>query len=299
LNLPVELRTRTGGIEFRFSERLDPVVATNPANYTLEQWTYGWNSSYGSRQGLFSVRNPGQVGPDPVDVRSVRLSADQRSVFLEIPSLVAGPAAGSVPRVESLPDQIQASMGLVMAIEYKLRTAEGAALNQLVHKTIHRVPSTGSSPPVAAAATNPHLSKPGPARASTAAATNRNVPAGGRVVELRSTGIDLAYDVKQIVAKAGETLTIRYINTSDMAHNVVLVKSEADVAPVGNAAVRAYTTDWVPAGEADRIIAATALAEPTEEVSMTFVVPPPGTYPYICTYSGHWTLMRGVLESVE
>jgi azurin len=111
--------------------------------------------------------------------------------------------------------------------------------------------------------------------------------------------VNLAFDVTEIVAKAGETLTIRFVNTSDMAHNVVVVKSAADVTPVGNAAARAYATNWVPADEAARIIAATTLAEPTKEVEVTFVVPPPGSYPYICTYSGHWTLMKGVLRSVQ
>jgi azurin len=287
-------------LELRFSEPLDPAVATDVSRYELKQWTYSWNSSYGSRQGLFSVVNPGQVGPDPVELRSIRLSADRRSVFLEIPSLVPGPAGGQVPMMDSLPDQIAASMGMVMAIDYKLRTADGAELNQTIHKTIHRVPMAGA-PAWGGAPTGPVAPTP-------AARTNGRPPGGvseagptetGRVVQIGATGINLAYDVKEITARAGELLTIRFINGSDMAHNVVLLRSEDDVRPVGNAAAQAYDKEWIPSDESERILAFTAVAEPGEEVTTTFVVPPPGSYPYICTYSGHWTMMRGVLVSTN
>jgi len=93
-----------------------------------------------------------------------------------------------------------------------------------------------------------------------------------RVVELRAYGADLRYDVTRIEAKAGEKLTIRFINESDMPHNVVVVPN---------------------------ILAYTNLARPGETVEFTFTVPPPGTYPYICTYPGHFTSMRGELISTK
>jgi len=119
----------------------------------------------------------------------------------------------------------------------------------------------------------------------------------GRVVELRTEGSDLSYDVTKIEAKAGEQLTIRYINASEMYHNVVLVKSEDDIRPVGIAALQAYQNDYIPEGEMNRILAYTKLADPGETVELTFTVPPPGIYPYICTYSGHFTSMQGRLIS--
>lgn len=121
-----------------------------------------------------------------------------------------------------------------------------------------------------------------------------------RVVELRTTGIDLAYSVGEIVAKSGETLTIRYINDSDgLPHNVVLVRGEEDIRPVGIAALRAHATEYIPASESERIIAYSELAQSGEVVEFTFEVPPPGVYPYICTYSGHFTMMQGRLISTD
>jgi azurin len=122
----------------------------------------------------------------------------------------------------------------------------------------------------------------------------------GEVVEIRSTGVDLAYSVTTIRARAGETLTIRYDNTaSEMAHNIVLLKAEEDIVPVGTAALAAHGNDYIPEGKVDRILSHSQLVYPGDTIEWTFVVPPAGTYPYICTVSGHFTMMQGRLVSTE
>jgi plastocyanin len=119
------------------------------------------------------------------------------------------------------------------------------------------------------------------------------------VVEIKSEGIELSYSVTEIRAKAGDILLIRYFNESDMNHNIVLVREEADIRPVGIAALQAVASDWIPEKEMERIIAYSELAYPGDSVELSFQVPPPGTYPYICTYSAHWTQMQGRLISTE
>jgi azurin len=133
------------------------------------------------------------------------------------------------------------------------------------------------------------------------AQAGRSVTAGpDTIVEISSTGVELAYSVTTIRAKAGETVTIRYDNTtSDMAHNFVLVRTEDDIAPVGTAAIAAHGNDYIPASKMDRILAHSALVYPGDTLEWSFVVPPPGTYPYICTYSGHFTMMQGRLISTD
>jgi|GEM_PF-2346204 len=119
------------------------------------------------------------------------------------------------------------------------------------------------------------------------------------VVEIKTEGIELSYSVTELRAKAGDILQIRYINESDMNHNIVLVKEEADIRPVGIAALQAISSDWIPEKEMHRIIAYSELAYSGDTVELSFKVPPPGTYPYICTYSAHWTQMQGRLISTE
>lgn len=123
--------------------------------------------------------------------------------------------------------------------------------------------------------------------------------ADGDTVVVRSVGADLRYDVNEIRAEAGSTLTIRYENRGEMPHNIVMLKERSDINPVGIAALQAMETGYIPQDEAtqERIIANTNLAKPGETVFVTITVPPPGTYPYICTYPGHFTMMQGDLIS--
>jgi azurin len=57
----------------------------------------------------------------------------------------------------------------------------------------------------------------------------------------------------------------------------------------------ARDTDYVPASRKADILAATALAGPGETVEVTFKVPAKaGSYPYVCTFPGHFAAgMRG------
>lgn len=118
-------------------------------------------------------------------------------------------------------------------------------------------------------------------------------------IKMKTDGIKLGYSVTEIQAKAGDILRIQYINNSDMNHNIVLVGEEADIRPVGVAALQAMASDWIPEKEMQRIIAYSKLAYSGDTIEFIFKVPPPGIYPYICTYSAHWTQMQGRLISTK
>lgn len=123
--------------------------------------------------------------------------------------------------------------------------------------------------------------------------------ADGDTVVVKSTGTDLSYDITEIRAKAGSTITIQYENTSNMPHNIVFVNERSDIQPVGVGGLRAQDTEYIPQDEElqKRIFGYTALAKPGFTEHVTITVPEPGTYPYICTYPGHFTMMQGDLIS--
>ena len=236
-------------------------------------------------------------------MESAALSPDGRTLVLDIPALTPG----SVPRIPvtgSLPHQIAASIGMIVQIDYDIRTADGTPLKHLISKTIHRVPGGSPAEPMTTATPTPtpvsaeasrSLSRSPPGATKPEPATPRD---RGRIVVVRSTGTELSYEPAVITARAGETLTIRYDNTGEMTHNIVVVRSEPDVPAIGEAAFQAaFTNNWIPMGaESDRrIIAFTPLAGPKDTVEVTFTVPSPGEYPLICTYASHWTVMRGRL----
>ena len=116
LHMPTGLHVKANGIEITFSEPVDPRSVVSE-NFNIEQWNYRWFESYGSP--AYSVKNPDELGSDEVEVHSVQLSDDRKTVFIEIPG-------------------IQPVMG--MSISYSLKTSDGVDLEHDIYNTINRVP---------------------------------------------------------------------------------------------------------------------------------------------------------------
>jgi azurin len=55
---------------------------------------------------------------------------------------------------------------------------------------------------------------------------------------------------------------------------------------------------WMPPHD-PRVIAATPQIGPGASVTIEFTAPPPGDYPFVCTFAGHGEVMRGVLHVVS
>ena len=116
LQQPVALHVRTNGVELTFGAPLNRALAGDVANYGVAQWNYLRTSTYGSDS--WSVADPKKKGEDEVTVKSAKLSADGKTVFLE---------------TQPLQPVMQ------MRVKYSLETADGAALNQEVFNTINRL----------------------------------------------------------------------------------------------------------------------------------------------------------------
>ena len=73
------------GIRIDFTAPLDAATAADAANYSVIQYNYRWTSAYGSDK--YKVSNPEEKGNDKLEVKSATLSADKKSVLLEIDGL--------------------------------------------------------------------------------------------------------------------------------------------------------------------------------------------------------------------
>ena len=116
---------------------------------------------------------------------------------------------------------------------------------------------------------------------------------------VRPDGNQLAFADTEFTVKAGEEVTLVFENTATseaMSHNVLVLTSADAIDRVGQAAMAAGADkEYVPEDEA--VLAATALAGPGETVEVTFTAPStPGEYPYICTFAGHYMMMKGVMK---
>jgi azurin len=134
-----------------------------------------------------------------------------------------------------------------------------------------------------------------------AATTTTAASKAGRTVELTADD-KMKFDKAEIAAKPGETLRIVLKNAGTMpklvaAHNFVLLKAGSDAAAFATAAFNARDTDFIPPSLKTSVIANTALAGPGETVETTVKVPAKaGSYPFLCSFAGHFALgMKGTL----
>lgn len=142
---------------------------------------------------------------------------------------------------------------------------------------------------------------------SAALASRANVAASGsadpkvRTVEIIATD-DMKYSVNRIAASRGEQLRIRLTSKGTipkiaMAHNVVVLKLGTNELKFITAGAPNRASDFIASEMKDRVLAATPLAGPGEVVEVTFKVPSTtGTYPFVCTFPGHFQAgMKGTL----
>jgi hypothetical protein len=117
LRMPAELHVSARGADLTFTDPLSPESAENLENYDVKVWNYAWTKEYGSPE--FSVAEPKRKGRDDLPVKSAKLSADGKTVSLELP--------GIRPVMQ-------------MMIRVKLKAADGAAVIFDVYNTINRIP---------------------------------------------------------------------------------------------------------------------------------------------------------------
>lgn len=122
-----------------------------------------------------------------------------------------------------------------------------------------------------------------------------------KTIEMKGTD-NLKFSVEEIKVKPGQEITIKLTTVSDlpkqaMAHNVVVLKAEADASAVANASARASENEYIAPDMTDQIIAYTGMAGGGETVEVTFRAPEEsGEYEYICTFPGHYAGgMKGTL----
>ena len=116
---------------------------------------------------------------------------------------------------------------------------------------------------------------------------------------------DLKFTPTEFTVKAGSAVKLLFRNPDNLYHNLVIVNAGA-LDKIGNKA------DMM-AGQPDGLDKNYVPEDPdvlhwtpqitlgiARSYTMNFFAPDkPGEYPYICTFPGHWRIMRGVMKVVE
>lgn len=119
------------------------------------------------------------------------------------------------------------------------------------------------------------------------------------MTEIVIVGDDMMkFDLSEIKVKAGQKvkITLRHKGKMDvnvMGHNLVILKQGVDVADFGAKAAVARDTKYIPAGSENDIVAHTDLIGGGQTTSVEFDAPEAGSYDFICSFPGHYALMKG------
>ncbi len=128
---------------------------------------------------------------------------------------------------------------------------------------------------------------------------------GAAIVTLRPVPHQMLFDLDEFTVRAGGPVEITFENIDVMPHNVVVTRPGA-LEEVGRAAdaeaernpAGAEASGYVP--KTPLVLFRTGLVQPGETEVMSFDAPrEPGLYPFVCTFPGHWILMKGTMRVVE
>ena len=108
----------------------------------------------------------------------------------------------------------------------------------------------------------------------------------------------MKFDQNELRVFEGQKITLTLNHTGKMSkeimgHNFVLLKKETNLSDFAQRAMLARENEYIPDG--NETIAYTKMIGGGESDTITFTAPEKGSYTYICSFPGHYGLMRGVL----
>ena len=132
-----------------------------------------------------------------------------------------------------------------------------------------------------------------------AAAWEKVHAADADALRVQAVPNQMQFAPRELRARAGQPVRIVFENPDSMPHNFVLVArgAEEEVGVLADEMASDPTSlakHFIPASP--KVLHATPLVNPSARAELVFTAPAqPGRYPYLCTFPGHWRIMRGVL----
>ena len=119
------------------------------------------------------------------------------------------------------------------------------------------------------------------------------------VVHLKPVREEMLFDRKEFSVPAGKRVKVVFENTDSMPHNIVIGKP-GSLEKMGGEAdkmlqdPKAMDRGYVPA--IPEVIASMGMVFPGQTEVLDFTAPKvPGKYDFVCTFPGHWRIMKGVM----
>ena len=123
------------------------------------------------------------------------------------------------------------------------------------------------------------------------------------VLEVVVTGNDMMqFDNKTLEVPVGKKIKLTFKHVGKMpknvmGHNLVILNKGVDLVAFATAAMGAAATEYIPPAKKDEVLAFTKLLGGGEEDTIEFTVEEAGEYQYLCSFPGHYGMMKGTLTA--
>jgi azurin len=118
-------------------------------------------------------------------------------------------------------------------------------------------------------------------------------------VLIQISGNDMMrYSKNKFTVGAGQKVKLEFKNIGKlpkaaMGHNIVILKKGIDVLGFCNEALKFPNEGYFPKTKKNEVVANTKLLGPGESDIVYFVAPSKGDYDFVCSFPGHFALMKG------
>ncbi len=287
---PVAFRTYQNGVKLTFAEPLDPIAIQDVQNLFAQQWNYKYSNAYGSPE--FSVKSPDQEGHDVLTVKSAHLLDDGKTLFVEIPNIEPAMTVhvyGQLKSARLKPVELNIFM-TALHLEKPFTAFPG-------YKKSCCVADASASldlPVMIVGLKDKPISDSVRAKSTTITTT---------INDQMQFIFDAANQKKLGEIKQGDSIIFRIQSnaaTGGTQHNALVI-NKADTEAIGTfcdakaASLEAKQNSYVPRynrGLAAKILAHSTLIPPMETKEFVYVAKAKGEKTLICTFPGHWRLMR-------
>lgn len=273
------MKAMSNGFELEFTKPVNKRVAEN-ADFRITGFTYAYHKKYGSpvidQRDCPVVKK--EVSPDGLSVRLY----------------VSGLREGYVHQLDVGDLRSQGGESLLHHVAYYTLNAipEGSAEDQeMIAKAQH---------------SDHHHTMPGDVKGGCGDDPGKNTTAmpsdwgeGPDVQITIGTKPGLKFDQEVFEVQEGSKVKLVFNNNDDMLHNLLIVKPGKEEA-VGkmalNMGLSGTELGFIP--NSPDLLWTTCLLQPESSQAIYFIAPKAGEYPYICSYPGHYLVMKGVMKVV-
>ena len=272
-HLPTGWTAHRNGLLIELTQSLDPASA-QPENFFAQTWNYEYSDSYGSLE--YSLAQPDLPGHDPLSIRSVHLLEGGKKLFVEIPDL-------------------QPAMQVQLYGELQDASGEEFVLDLYptilwMHEDWKEFDDYIASDPDKPTELTLRVRWPTP--------FTPKQPQGkpGRKIDIAMVS-GLQFSPTEFKVKAGEKISLHFNNSDSIPHNWLLA-TPGSYQEVGLASSEMLTDPNASskhyAPEMEEVLHYTPMLYHRNRFVLHLTAPKtPGRYPYLCTFPGHWAVMKG------